>query len=130
VHDYSSDVDAIRRRYSDVQHIISDMPGLEGRKFLFCPGYHYEGQPVMCTEMGGVNYRLNHLGAPVDPRCASANEFLSRIQHLVDAYYSSPLIQGLCYTQLTDTETEICGLLTWDRKPKAPIEEIRKIFER
>ncbi|MBT1170633.1 sugar-binding domain-containing protein [Bifidobacterium sp. SO4] len=128
IHDYSSDIDVLQHRYSSVDHIIEDMPGLEGRKFLFCPGYHYNGQPVMCTEMGGVNYRLNHLGAPVEPRCSSKTEFLERVRTLMEAYYNSPLIQGVCYTQLTDTETEICGLLTWNREPKAPIEELRSIF--
>ena len=41
----------------------------------------------------------------------------------------SGLVQGYCYTQLTDTETEICGLLTWDRKPKIPLDVIRRINE-
>lgn len=128
VHDYSSNLDALRHRYSSVEHIIEDMPGLEGRKFLFCPGYRYEGQPVMCTEMGGINYRLNRLGAPVKPRCISEDEFLERIGGLMNIYYNMPLLQGVCYTQLTDTETEICGLLTWEREPKAPIEKMHAIF--
>lgn len=128
VHDYCSDPDVIRQRYASVQDVIDDMPGLEGRKFLFCPGYGYAGQPMMCTEMGGVNYRLRGLGADVLPRCADEQEFLRRVRALLDAYYGSPLIQGVCYTQLTDTQTEICGLLTWDREPKAPIAELRRII--
>lgn len=82
----------------------------------------------MCTEMGGINYRLNRLGAPVKPRCISEDEFLERIGGLMNIYYNMPLLQGVCYTQLTDTETEICGLLTWEREPKAPIEKMHAIF--
>ena len=103
------------------------MPGLDGRKFLFCPGYSYEGQPVMCTEMGGVNYRLN-VGMDVEPRVASEQEFIESIRKLIKVYEESPIIEGFCYTQLTDTETEICGLLTWDREPKASVEELHAIF--
>lgn len=128
VHDYSSDVNVLKERYSNVNNIIRDMPGLEGRKFLFCPGYEYEGQPVLCTEMGGVNFRLDGLGDPVEPRVHTEEDFLKKINQIIQCYYSSPIIEGFCYTQLTDTETEICGLLTWDRVPKAPIEKIKKIF--
>lgn len=130
VHDYSSNVNVLNKRYSNVENIIKDMPGLEGRKFLFCPGYEYEGQPVLCTEMGGVNFRLNGQGDSVNPRVHTEADFLEKIDQIIQCYYDSPIIEGFCYTQLTDTETEICGLLTWDRVPKAPIEKIRKIFDR
>jgi hypothetical protein len=36
-------------------------------------------------------------------------------------------VQGFCYTQLTDIEQEINGLLTYDRKPKADLTRIREI---
>ena len=36
---------------------------------------------------------------------------------------------GFCYTQLTDVEQEINGLLTYDRRPKADLELIKKIIE-
>jgi hypothetical protein len=37
-------------------------------------------------------------------------------------------VDGFCYTQLTDVEQEINGLLTYDRIPKAPVEKIREII--
>lgn len=128
VHDYSADLAVLENRYSSVENIIKDMPGLEGRKFLYCPGYEYNGEPVMCTEMGGLNYRLDGLGDPVEPRFHNESDFLSKLADVLTVYYESKIIEGICYTQLTDTETEICGLLTWDRVPKAPIEKIRKII--
>ncbi len=36
-------------------------------------------------------------------------------------------MQGFCYTQLTDVEQEINGLLTHDRHPKADLARIREI---
>lgn len=128
VHDYSNDEKTLVRRYSSVETIISDMPGLNGRKFLFCPGFDYEGQPVMCTEMGGVNYRVG-LGPDVEPRVNSEETFIESIRDLIKVYEESPIIEGFCYTQLTDTETEICGLLTWDREPKASVDKLHKIFK-
>lgn len=60
---------------------------------------------------------------------SSEEEFLLRLQAVVDPMFSSPVIQGYCYTQLTDVEQEINGLLTYDRQPKAPLEAIRRIME-
>jgi len=37
-------------------------------------------------------------------------------------------VQGFCYTQLTDVEQEINGLLTYDREPKIPLDVIRSII--
>ncbi len=34
---------------------------------------------------------------------------------------------GICYTQLTDVEQEINGLLTYDRKPKFDYAKMREI---
>jgi hypothetical protein len=36
-------------------------------------------------------------------------------------------VSGFCYTQLTDIEQEINGLLTYDRRPKVDPEKIREI---
>lgn len=38
-------------------------------------------------------------------------------------------VSGYCYTQLTDVQQEVNGLLTIDRRPKVPIEKINKIFK-
>ena len=43
---------------------------------------------------------------------------------------SVPFVAGFCYTQLTDVEQEVNGLLTYDRKPKADLKRIREITER
>jgi hypothetical protein len=38
------------------------------------------------------------------------------------------VLAGFCYTQLTDTMQEANGLLTEDREPKLPIEELRSMI--
>jgi hypothetical protein len=54
-------------------------------------------------------------------------EFLERYGALVSALLQSEIVQGFCYTQLTDVEQEINGLLTYDRRPKADLSRIREI---
>jgi hypothetical protein len=40
------------------------------------------------------------------------------LRGLYEAIAKMPSITGICYTQLTDVEQEVNGLLTFDRKPK------------
>ncbi len=37
-------------------------------------------------------------------------------------------ICGFCYTQLTDVEQEVNGLMTYDRKPKVDPDRFKAIF--
>src|SRR5262249_54968365 len=95
-------------------------------------GYKYNGTPILMTEFGGIAYRL---GAPsadnewgysgIEP---SKESFLRRLEGLVRALRDNPVFVGYCYTQLTDVEQEINGLMTYDRKPKADPAELAKIF--
>ncbi|WP_068783575.1 glycoside hydrolase family 2 protein [Paenibacillus phocaensis] len=129
VHDYCRDPEILERRYSSIDHILTDMPGLEGRKFIYNPGFSYQGEPVLCTEFGGVNYQVEPSSPVVEPRAENEEQFIAQLVDVIHPYVSSQLVQGYCYTQLTDTETEICGLLTWNREPKVPLEVIRKMNE-
>ncbi len=47
----------------------------------------------------------------------------------MQAVDASQVLSGYCYTQLTDVEQEINGLLTYDRKPKCDLSIIRAINE-
>jgi hypothetical protein len=53
---------------------------------------------------------------------------LARLRGLIKALRANSAIAGYCYTQLTDVEQEINGLMTYDRKPKASPEEFAEIF--
>ena len=46
---------------------------------------------------------------------------------LFEGLYSSPVLGGICYTQLTDTRQETNGLCYADRSPKIDEKEILKI---
>jgi hypothetical protein len=55
---------------------------------------------------------------------------LARYRSLVEALLRSSPVQGFCYTQLTDVEQEVNGLLAYDRTPKADLARIREITMR
>lgn len=58
-----------------------------------------------------------------------AQAFVEDYARIMDAVYASDGLWGFCYTQLTDVEQEINGLLTYDRKPKCDPAAIRAINE-
>lgn len=128
IHDYSSSGETLRKHFESLDAILALTPA--GRS-LFADGYCYQGQPILVTEFGGVRY------APVSEVANSwgyceENDpaaYASKYAELTKALQDSPLIQGYCYTQLTDVETEENGLLTYRRDPKIPLDTVRKINE-
>lgn len=43
------------------------------------------------------------------------------------AIQAIPFISGYCYTQVTDVQEEVNGLMTAEREPKVPLARIREI---
>ena len=94
---------------------------------IFADGFTYLGQPILLTEFGGVGYNKEntaegwgYTGAQTD------EEFVSEYQRIIDAVSQSHCLNGFVYTQLSDTEQEVNGLLTVDHKPKVKPELIKK----
>ena len=54
-------------------------------------------------------------------------EFYNRIDVLTKGIYKCPF-QGYCYTQLSDVQQEVNGLLDEDHNPKFSLERLYKIF--
>jgi beta-galactosidase/beta-glucuronidase len=126
IHDYESDKDVLKARYSELDSILQSMPG---HRRIYVPGYKYQGEPIQVTEFGGIAYKKSdwegwgYSGATTD------EDYTERYYKVVSALLESPLVQGFCYTQLTDVEQEINGLLTYDRQPKIALKTIRSINE-
>jgi hypothetical protein len=57
----------------------------------------------------------------------NADDAVARMRGQWEAIAKLP-IAGICYTQITDVEQEINGLMTYDRKPKADPAEFARIF--
>jgi hypothetical protein len=57
-------------------------------------------------------------------------ELLAKYRFLTDQINEAPGLSGFVYTQLTDVEQELNGLMTYDRLPKAPPERFAAINRR
>ena len=123
---YASSGDTLRRMFASLD-ALSAQEG--GYKPLYVGGYSYRGQPVMLTEFGGVKFVPEDCADRSWGYCetATAEAYTEKLCELFSAVRDCPLLQGYCYTQLTDVENEQNGLLTYDRTPKLPLETIRRI---
>lgn len=138
IHDYTPTAKKLRVRYREtigggelpVKVWISDRP-------LFVPGSQYRGQPIVLSEVGGF------LTVPTEtPReqrdmlyvfydsFESPEELVQKYRDLMKGIASLPFLAGFCYTQLTDIEQELNGLLTYDRRPKVTPAKIAEIHRR
>ena len=93
----------------------------------FAEGFSYQNQPIMLTEFGGISFDTSNENGWGYTSVENEENFLRDYKRVIDAVYNSKALWGFCYTQLMDVEQETNGLLTYRRKPKVPLEKIRKI---
>jgi beta-galactosidase/beta-glucuronidase len=128
IHDYTQDADDLGRKYAAFKQDRHSRAFTHGHQILLS-GYRYQGQPIMITEYGGV--KAEEQGAEgwgYGEAAKSFDEMLERIAALTNAILEEEEICGYCYTQLTDVEQEVNGLMTCDRKSKVEPERFRAIF--
>ncbi len=129
VHDYTFEGQVLRDRYGSFEAVERTLREVQpSNHSLILPGYRREGEPIMLTEFGGINFHPNEAGPTFGyGQVGDRETFLAKYKELIDAIVSSPAIAGFCYTQLTDVEQETNGLLTENREPKLDPEIVREI---
>lgn len=135
IHDYSPSSAVLLKRYEKML-AGEGLPATVwiGEKPLFARGSKYRGQPIMLSEVGG--FLAIPPDIPPDQRDVlyrfydsfeKPEELVEKYRDLMKGISALVFLAGFCYTQLTDIEQEINGLLTYDRQPKVPAEEIAHI---
>lgn len=124
IHDYEGQGSILRERYASLPNILAARPA---NRDLYVPGYDYRGEPILVTEFGGIAYQRGAQEGWGYTVANNAEEFLRRYRDVVEAILASPILQGFCYTQFSDVQQEINGLLTYDRQPKVDLALLRQI---
>lgn len=129
IHDYSWDPEVLAQRYATEEGLAQTIETFRpGSRRVAVGGFDPSDKPVLITEYGGVSFAPgqgeNWFGYG---KVANHKEFEAKYREITEALHASDVICGVCYTQLADTEQEINGLLTADRKPKLPMEILREI---
>jgi beta-galactosidase/beta-glucuronidase len=138
IHDYTPTASGLHERYRETLAGGRLPKGVWYKnKPLFVLGSRYRGQPIMLTEVGG--FLSVPPGVPEEKRdrlyqfydsIRSNEELLEKYQDLIEGLASLGFLAGFCYTQLTDIEQELNGLVSYDRKPKVPFAQIARIHRR
>ncbi|NGZ76340.1 glycoside hydrolase family 2 protein [Saccharibacillus alkalitolerans] len=124
IHDYEWREEVLSERYVSAEKATQAMPA---NRRIFVGGSRYEGQPILVTEFGGIAYKKSEWEGWGYSGAENDEDFLARLGAVIRPLTLSGVVQGFCYTQLTDVEQEINGLVTYDRVPKVPTEEIRAV---
>ncbi len=126
LHHYEQDGDLLFSFYDTLAKQVEGA-AQNPQQLPYAEGYKYEGQPIVFSEFGGAAYVSDCNGA-LDwgyGGVKTTEEFLERYGNLIDTIKKMQ-INGYCYTQLTDVEQEVNGLLNAMHEPKVPVEEIEK----
>ncbi|GFP76980.1 glycoside hydrolase family 2 protein [Clostridium fungisolvens] len=124
IHDYEWKNEVLKNRYSSLDNILNSTPA--GRTIV-AQGWEYEGQPIIVSEMGGISYQKSDWKGWGYSSASSDEDFIKRYYDVISPLLESPLVQGFVYTQITDVEQEINGLLTYKREPKVDVDIIKSI---
>ena len=130
-HDYAVSGEEIKKNYEIILNGKDiGLIGGQFRKGMMAEGKSLpKGMPVMLTEFGGIGFvsgktRSDAWGYADIPK--TEEEFKKRYEDTLTAVLNLPDLCGYVYTQLTDVQQEINGLLTADRKPKFDLAWLKK----
>lgn len=127
IHDYEWREEVLAERYSSKEKAVHAMPA---NRRIFVEGFPYQDQPILITEFGGIAYKKSEWEGWGYSGADNDEDYEQKLRAVIRPLLNSGVVQGYCYTQLTDVEQEINGLLTYDRKPKIPVEIIKAINDR
>lgn len=129
IHDYEGSAEKLLQRYlGRKDEIMKDEVCCPGIRPVMAKGFAYRGQPVMISECGGIAFADQQsstwgYGDDAD----SSEAYLSRFEEVTSAIKAIPYICGYCYTQVSDVQQEVNGILDDSHAAKVDKEAVRKI---
>lgn len=131
LHDYEEVGDVLKARYTECKdEIMSTEVYHSSGKSAFANGYEYKGQPVIISEYGGIAFNNDDSGWGYGNKVNTKEEFIKRFDEITTAVKEIPYVCGFCYTQVSDVQQEINGMMDMERNFKVNPEIIREINER
>lgn len=125
IHDYSSLGEELKKKYNESTYD----DGFQTFRRVLANDNPYLGQPVLLTEFGGIMFEKDQHDGNWGYNSAAKNdaEFFGRLKDLIEGIYAADF-QGFCYTQLTDVQQEMNGLLDDEHNLKIDPAKLREIL--
>jgi hypothetical protein len=118
--------ETFRQSILEREHLLSSIHTPQ-RKPLYVGGYQYRKEPILLSEFGGISFANHQQDGWGYTGVGNEDDYIQELRRIFDIVHQSQHLAGFCYTQLTDVEQEINGLLDYHRNPKIPISVIRSI---
>ena len=126
IHDYVQEGNLLSLTYNEkISEVLNNKREFNNH-YLFANGYEYKGQPIIISEYGGTSIK-SEKGWGYGEQAKDENDFIKKFEELTLAIQKMPMITGYCYTQLTDVQQEVNGLMDEDRKYKIDPSIIKNI---
>ncbi|MCM3030843.1 glycoside hydrolase family 2 protein [Niallia sp. MER 6] len=129
LHDYEEFGKAFTKRYENKEHVLSNKMQFNKDFYPFAENYAYKGQPIIISEFGGIAFQTEE-GWGYGNQVKDEEAFFKRFEEIHYAIQDLDYVVGYCYTQLTDVQQELNGLLTIDRKPKVSVSRVSEVNTR
>lgn len=127
IHDYKQDNELLYQEYVDKDmKVLNNLKEYNGRHRLFAKEHKYKGQPIIMSEYGGIAINSEE-GWRYGKQVKDEKELVERFANLTKAIKNIPYISGYCYTQLTDVQQEVNGLMYAERNYKIDPNIIKNI---
>lgn len=131
LHDYEEYGERFTQRYADKDKIVSNEVYYNRDRSAIADGCIYRGQPVIISEYGGIAFADRSDGQwGYGNGVQDEKTYLERFRKITEAIQDVPYIVGYCYTQVSDVEQEVNGIMTADRQFKVPESELAAVNQR
>ncbi|MDI9468963.1 MAG: hypothetical protein QM296_02025 [Bacillota bacterium] len=124
LHDYEASGEVFAARYHNggLQRMLANELPFNCSRLVFADGWEWRGEPVLISEYGGIAFapREGEVAGSwgYGDRVPDEAAFLARYAAITKAIVELEGCVGFCYTQLTDIQQEVNGLMTIDREFK------------
>ncbi|GBG05682.1 glycoside hydrolase family 2 [Paenibacillus agaridevorans] len=126
LHDYVETKEEFVKRYANKDDITSNEISFNNSRYAYADGYKYGGQPIIISEFGGIALQTG-TGWGYGNQESTMEGYIARFRGIHEAIRETDYIVGYCYTQITDVQQEVNGVMNDRREPKIPIETIREV---
>ncbi len=128
LHDYEEVGKIFYDRYNNCKdQILTTEVYHSSHKSVMANGYDYKGQPIIISEYGGIAFNNDDSGWGYGNKVKDEEDFLKRFDDITTAIKEVPYICGYCYTQVSDVQQEINGLMDIERNFKVNSDKIKEI---
>ena len=132
MHHYEQDADKLYSYYEDKDKAMKEI-WQSHWKGAFANGYQYNGEPILFSEFGGTAYIKNTQGSKnwgYGTGVKDDEEFINRVSLLFKTLQKLDYLSGYCYTQVSDVEQEVNGLLFHNHRCKIKPAILKKVQDK